>query len=99
MGLIEENKQDIIFLHTIQHWSANMIAKKYECSRQGILHALREWGIDTSKAKAGWVENTCPCGCGRIFPVKRSRLRKVLEEGKTGLYWSKECRMKGEEDK
>ena len=65
-----------------------MIARKLtaegtRCSRQGVVLALQSWGIDTSKAVAGWVDTTCGYApCGRKFKVKRNYYRKrVLEDG------------------
>lgn len=84
----QKHKDLVLDLFQNKYYSANMIAaylteKGAPCSRQGVILALRSWGMDTSKGAAGWVNNTCPV-CGRVFPIKRCEMRKVKEAGKSG---------------
>lgn len=99
MGKIEENKDTILHLYLVEHYSANRIAEMLEVSRQGVILALNSWGIDTSLASgAAWVEVTCQWKeCGKAFKIRRSRYREKKEENApffccTGCYqkWFRE---------
>ena len=47
----QEEKENIIYLYTIESLSAKKIGEKYNCSAPTILKNLREWNIPIKEKK------------------------------------------------
>ena len=94
MGKIEDAKDTILHQFINLYWSANMIAEELGVSREGIIKALREWGVETSKAAVGMVTmKCCYVKCGREYKTYRNIARKKLAEN-TPNFCSHECWLK-----
>ena len=81
--LSPSNKDEIVDLFTIKHWSCNMISKKIGFSRCGIKKFLNLAGYDTSKSSARNMTIEC-LNCGKKITLPTC-------QGRTHKYCSQKC--------
>jgi hypothetical protein len=85
----EAKRQEIVRLFTQDKLSMRQIAPRFGVSHVCIAKVLTKAGVDTSKAVACWVEETCSW-CESAYRVTRAKWRAKGPKSKT--FCSEACR-------